>query len=302
LTDDFSLAGLAAPAEAPAPAPEEFPFVVIPPQCSFATRNIPPPSPSYVSAQDRLLIYVYNSIPNNSAVIQLRVLTPSGELKQHLWYHPLKSDRSVNWFSHELAEGFILTLTIYVTAVTPPGACYVETDLRTGGGGSTVVAQVLAMGYVSSVRHLVWPYPRFVTPGEGPGNFRTIIGTDPAPGAFISESIPTGARWKLVSLTCTLTTSATVLDRVAAFGVTDAGTTLLFLPSPTTQPASKTYRYTWALGIPQWFSAAGSAVGLPLPDELYLFAGQSFWVNLTSFAVDDDFTAPAYVVEEWIQP
>jgi hypothetical protein len=302
LTTDASLAAIAAAGQTPAAEAAGFPFTNIPPDISFLTKNVPPPATAYVGRQDQISLGVCNAIPDNVVTMEIRTLTPSGELKQHRWdFHP-PSDRSTQWYERPLAEGFLLTISVYTDSAAPPGGCYVGVYLVSGVGGIPPTAQTFGAGYVGSVNPLMWPYPRVVNPGEGPGRLRMIIGTNPAPGNAVLETVPTGARWKLTSLRCGLSTNTTAVTRYACLFLQDAPGIFVYLPSQAGQPQSSLYNYTWAIGTQATPSMAIPNIINPLPDQIHLDAGQQFGLIAYSGTANDDWGAPLYCVEEWVMP
>ncbi|MGA2329177.1 MAG: hypothetical protein ABSH05_23195 [Bryobacteraceae bacterium] len=302
MTTDTSLAAIAAAGQTPAAEAAGFPFVVIPPQISFLTKNVPPPSPAYVGSQDQLMFVVYNVIPDQTITIQVRMLMPSGELKQNRWDFPVTSDRALNCFMAPLAEGFLLTMSVYAQGGSPPGSCYAFVFLMAASAGEAPIAQTLAYGYLTDAAGLVWPYPRWTLINEGPGNIRLIQGTNPAPQHNISETVPTGARWRLISVFCRLSTSATAGNRYVGLWVVDPAGTFVSIPAVAGQPPSLVWSYTWGSGLAAAFDSNWGHATAPLPDYLFLTSGQSFSAFCYPFQAADDFTAPLYLVEEWLVP
>lgn len=290
--------------EAPeeAPPPEEFPFVVYPPEITFATREVQPPGASYVSPCDALRVEIRNAISGLTVHLHARLLKPSGELVQGLYSYTPTADRALNTYTHGLAEGCLIALVVDAPANAKPGGCYARVLLVRGAAPVIPLSQVLVSGYVVTGSGLKWPYPRYVGPSEGPGRLRVIIGTNPAPGNAVVEYVPTGARWRLLGLEVTFTTDATAVDRYVRLALGSNGASA-FRTSPTiAQPASQMWIYDWAIGVTRAAGPLGAYVQDALPDHFALPAG--WWISVYPYGIQpgDDFGAPNLYVEEWIEP
>lgn len=302
MTSDTSLAALAAAGQAPAAKPEPFPFVVAPPLISFLTQNVQPPAPCYVTPQDRLLLSVWNSGTNITLRVDLRMLMPNGQITQNQWTATPSSDRTLNYWYFNLAEGMLLALTVSTQSAAQPGTCYAKAYLIRGQSTIEPIGQMLLFGYVVTGGALAWPYPRWTLPAEGPGRLRSIVGTQPAAGQPILETVPTGARWGLRTLRCTLTTNTTAVTRYVEFYLHDGTNSYVFYMAPFGQAQSLVWDYNWGIAIQASTSPALPIVALPLPDQIYLPAGYTFGVYVYVGAGGDQLSAPKYSVEEWIAP
>ena len=290
-------------AAAPAPAAAEFEFGTLPPEISFQTERVPPPAWLYVERGDRLLLQVWNSTPDVRVDLSMRLLLPNGEVSPNYYQFMPTADRALTMWYIPLTEAFLISVTIFPAIVSvPAGSCWVRCMLVHGAGSGQLYPQGIAGGYIARGCVLSWPYPRFQNPVEGPGHLRLIEGTDPAPGVSIAETVPVGARWKLVSVFCWLATSAAAGDRHVYLELMSPAGVWLWIPPALAQPASFTYYYTWAIGINPYTSSIVGLVARPLPDQLTLTPGQQFLVQCTGILAGDDFGPPRYLVEEWVEP
>jgi hypothetical protein len=291
--------------EAAAPAPaaeEEFQFGTLPPEISFQTARVPPPAWLYVGPDDRLRIEAATSITGVTLRLDVRLLLPNGEINSSVWTFGPTGNRAINTWWVTLAEAFLLSVFASTDSAVPPGACWVRCLLVRGGGSGASLAQAIVAGYLAQRSGLAWPYPRYQNPVEGAGRLRLIDGTDPAPGVSIAETVPVGARWKLVSVFCWLATSALAGDRHVYLQLMSPAGIWLWIPPALAQPASQTYYYSWAIGINPYTSSIVGLVARPLPDQLTLTPGQQFMVQATGMLAGDDFGPPRYLVEEWVEP
>jgi hypothetical protein len=289
-------------APAPAAPPEEFPFVTLPPQVSFATGGVMPPSEVYLGTNDWLTLQAWTSISGLELRLFLRVLRADGQIIQcayDYWPQPLPA---TNAWTVNVPEGFLLGGFVGVGGTCPTGGCYIRLNLGAGSWGGAGPAQVLLKGYVPTNGPLSWPYPRHQNPVEGPGRLRRIKGTDPGPGNIIMEYVPSGTRWKLISLFCTFTTSATAGNRAVYLYFLDSLGLWLAVPPGVLQPASSVAYYTWSIGVQNYTPAVALYYAMPLPADLYLQAGADIMVAASGMQAGDDFSAPQLLVEEWVEP
>ena len=290
-------------AAAPAPAAAEFEFGTLPPEISFQTERVPPPAWLYVGPGDRLLFQVWNSIPGLRIDLSMRLLLPNGEVSPNYYQFMPTSDRVLNMWYIPLAEAFLISVTFRSGgASAPAGSCWVRCLLAHGGGGGLSLPQGLAAGYLATGCLLSWPYPRFENPVEGPGRLRIITGTDPPPGWEINEVVPVGARWRLLALRATVVTSAVVSDRYTSLYFDD-GATIWYNSAPlAVRTAGVNGDYDWGIGVAPRNGPPTGFFQDALPDGITLAAGWRFHTNTIGRDVGDDWGAPVYYVEEWVEP
>lgn len=191
---------------------------------------------------------------------------------------------------------------IFLTARTSTrgvkrGALYVKVSMRVDG----VVVAILMAGYVAETNKIAYPGGNLESSLEGPGLIRSITGTDPAAGANILETVPTGARWRLISFRFSLVTDATVMNRQAFLAIDDGVNTLTESGTAAVQPASTTYQYQAG----NWNSPANPVAYSSYIINIlniYLEAGYRIKSSVANFQAGDNLSAPQYLVEEWIQP
>jgi hypothetical protein len=73
----------------------------------------------------------------------------------------------------------------------------------------------------------------------------SLVGTDPAAGAEISQTVPAGEYWTLTSVLAQLVTSATVANRRVHLIVDDGTNVVANYTAAADQAASATVTYTW---------------------------------------------------------
>jgi len=285
------------------PAPAEFQFQTKPPRISFLTERVPPPAWLYVGPDDRLRIEAATGIAGVTLRLDVRLLLPDGQVNSSVWTFQPTDDSVINTWWETLAEGFLLSAFFSTDSLVPPRGCWVRCLLVRGGGGGASLAQAIVMGYMGQRDGLAWPYPRYESLVGGVGRQRVIVGTDPPAGAIITETVPAGVRWKLITVRCWLITNATAGNRYVslALAIDWVGDYWLHVPSVATQPASTTYYYNWAIGLTPYVSTSGNNIAAALPDQAPLTAGMQLRVVCGGLLAGDNFSAPRYLVEEWVE-
>lgn len=132
----------------------------------------------------------------------------------------------------------------------------------------------------------------------GRGRLRSIAGTQPAAGADISEAVPTGKVWRLLSFRATLVASAQAANRQAGLRFDDGSAVFFEAPPKINQVASATQIYQWHGG-----SSLGNTISLTaeilFDADLLFLAGYRIKTNTLSIQTSDQWGAPQYLVEEW---
>ena len=252
--------------------------------------------------------------------------------------HTPNSDRTLQTTTHTLGvDGTLTGLEAVTVAGSPQMDLYVKVTLEddqqierstlfrgyidgsstpNGNGAipvkSTWKLKLESWGYVSNVNLVLrgtmlskkrqaggWT-PTNESSLTGQGNIRSITGTNPATEANFSETVPTGARWRLINLNVEFVTSATSANRIVKFTFKDSSSNIYSIVEPVApQTASQARRYTVQSGAPAK-SALEDQVLLPLSPNNLLSAGQQFTSITAGFSSGDDFASPQYIVEDWI--
>ena len=234
------------------------------------------------------------SYSNSTRTLQIRGLTREQAISADI---TTSSDRSLVTSIIDITD-----IPIFLTARTSVrgvkrGELYIKVSLRVDG---TVVALLMA-GYVAETHKTVYPDGDIEGSTDGAGLVRSITGTNPAAGAEISETVPTGARWKLKSIKATLVPDATVITRVPNLSITDGAIEIAKIYSGLGALAT-------ILQTPLWTTCGynsttvASAIVAGLPNDLILMAGYKINTNTSAIQAGDDWGAPQLLVEEWIEP
>lgn len=258
----------------------------------------------YLLEDEDLVLTAWNSLAGLSLYVVARMMLPCGDVKRTEVTFTPTSDRALNLFRLQLPAGWVIDVSVAGSSTSlKRGQCFVELALEqpTALADLQVKHTVLAADYVAAGQHLAWPGSPVRSSLDGCGVIRVIAGTDPAAGNDFSETVPTGARWRLINLHVALTTSIAAANRNPLF-IMDNGTTPFFELYPSAvQTASLTVHYQLSNGLALAAASSGLAT-LPLPNAVILGAGFRFYVATTALQAGDDWAAPWYQVEEWIEP
>lgn len=269
---------------------------------ALGSRVLASPLQYYVDGADNLRIEAINSAGGIRVAVHYRFLDPErGIIVNEATLSPT-ADRAVSRRDVRLSIGALLNLTVFVNQGTPHyGQTFVRVQLIRGDGAAAIVMGTIVQGYVTASQDIAWPGSPVQSSIEGNGNIRAIIGTTPGVGNQIAETVPEGARWRLMSVYAVLTTDATVITRQAQLLFVSLGQQRFFSPSPAGQTASSGFTYTWACGTPL-AAVLKSGISLAgLPGDAWLCDGDEFRINATNMQPGDQWSNVTYVTQEWLE-
>jgi hypothetical protein len=264
-------------------------------------RGVVAPDGFFLSRMDTVQFSVFNSA--SSIVVGFRglILSPTGEVLAFERDITPTTDRAATTEDHQVGEGLLIYLTaLLVSGNASRGQTYCRVRILKGKGAGALPFAVLLQGYVSDDYSPSWPHGKQEGPLEGPGVLRSVTGTNPAAGAELSETVPTGARWHLHSLSASLVSDATATTRRVRFLVDDGTTVLGEWSELTGQTASLTGVYTFATqGVN--LNYTNNVASVPAPITGQLLAGWRIRTTTLNLAAGDNWGAPQLLVEEWIE-
>ena len=295
-----SLLNEALQADLSSPFPEPV-ILTIPEVVRFATRGVAPPSNLYVRKEDRVVIQVRNSVTAAEIVVSGRMVTIAGVVRPFQRIIIPSTDRSPDSTFIDVGEGFLLNISVFTQAVNVlRGQCFVLGLYIAGETTTNQTTAVILSDYVYTDYVVSYPFGTLKGPDSGRGTPRTITGTNPAAGSEVTETVPTRARWRLLSFAVQLVASGAAANRVVNLFVTDGVTNGILVPSATFHIANETRRYNYIQSGAQYADPNGNFV-LPLPGNLPMKAGATFGTATNGLQAGDNYDAPLYTVEEWIE-
>jgi hypothetical protein len=272
------------------------------PQIIGGGRILPSPNQFYLTGEDRLRIVSANSLTGVALKAQCRTANIQGDTIAHSFDHVPNTDRSTRATEHALGTGSVLNVTIFASAGAPQmGHTFVMAQLIRGSGAAAVILGTLLAGYVTTTQALGFPGSPIVPSLQGEPLIRFIAGTVPGAGLNITETVPTGARWELLSLRFNFQSSAlAALRRVVVVGI-GAGLTAFTAVAFTTQIASELWAHTFAAGLNGRADGGFGAIQSELPARVILPPAGGFQTSVFNMQVGDQFSAIVYVVREWLE-
>jgi hypothetical protein len=268
----------------------------------FDLSAVEPAGSLYIGLDDQLLLRVHNSVAGLVLHLRARFQTPDGQVAPQDFVAIPTTSRALFEQTFRLGEGFLLGVAVRgESGVARRGACFVQVLIVRGGAAADQPVETLVADYLAEGQLIGAPGGNIRQSTEGPGRMRIISGTDPAAGSEVTETVPTGARWRLQSLRVQLVTSAVVNNRRVHLVIDDGIVPLLDLAAADTQAASLTRNYNVD---PSEFQrvAQDNEIYIPVVSTLILSAGARIRTVTTLLDGGDNYGAPQYVVEEWIEP
>lgn len=268
----------------------------------FDPRRAQMPTQLYIRPEDNVTVNCTTQIAGVILVLVARLLRMDGTIVPYV--QTVIQPSGFGSFSNtvKLIEGFLLSLAIINTGTTAKrGQCYVTVNLTRDGVGPTQPSFVLAARYVEGLTTVTWPYPNLQGPSEGPGFMRLITGSTPAAGAEINETVPVNMLWRLVALRTIYTASAAVVTRLPCLQLTQPGGIPGIYPIQTAITASQGADITWAADAPLRDTGLARQMAFT-PATFILRPGGAIQTSTASLSVADQYSAPVYLVEEWMEP
>lgn len=273
----------------------------MPEKHSIAAPTLTGPGAFYVTGEDNLRVVLRNSLASAVVTIEGRFLTLAGVVTPFVEVIAPASDRSAVTRDFRLGDGWILNVSARVTTGAPSvGQVYARICVIRGLGAAPIQIGTLVQGYATEADDLAWPGGPLRTSVEGPGWLRTLANQDPAEGEMILITVPTGARWRPLSLRFRLVTNGTAANREVELVITDGTNEIANVPAGVTQTASQTRRYSYFHTAPRGAGTVSLFVIAPLP-RIDIPAGYTIETLLNGGQVSDAFTQVNLLVEEWIE-
>lgn len=262
----------------------------------------PPGHAVFTAGDESLVCSVLNALAGVRVRVAARFMHLDGRVEPIVDTFTPATDRSVSVKRIALANGWLLNAQVAVVAGAPlTGQTFAVLSLARGRTGAFEELATFAAGPISAVHRVAWPGSPIQSSIEGAGALRSIAGAVPAAGAEIAETVPTGARWELITFEALLTTSAAVANRVPQLVIDDGATPLYRVGAALNQAASLAHRRSWFQGAPAPYLDNALNVPMPLPANVRL--GGGFRIRTITTALDalDQYSSIQYLVREWIE-
>lgn len=268
---------------------------------SVGGRVIVSPFQFLVTGEDNLRVEGWNVKAGCTLLVSWRFAELSGDIHAYERTVVLTDDRVRSRVDIPLGVGYIVNLAVFAANASPIiGQTFTSIKLIRGLGGATVVLGLLVQGYVTSQQGLGWPGSPIMSSIEGRGSIRRVTGTDPAAGVEITESVPTGARWRVETMNFVLVTSAAGSPRFLLVIADDGALITLQHRASQSHPISTSANYTVSAS---GYASLVTANNIPvaIPPDLLLFGGYRLRTATSGLDSGDNFGAPQFLVEEWLE-
>lgn len=258
-----------------------------------------PVAAQYITRDTNLRISSWNRATGVTITIAFRRLDENGRLVVDEIDHVPNTDGTRKQTLHALAESVLVSVLAYVSAGTPTaGQTLVRVELVEGLTGAIRSSSTLLQDRITVNAPISWPGSLIRSPLDGAGNLRSITGTDPAANTEFSETVPTGVRWRPLSLLVPLVTDANVANRLPQLLIDDGANVYATIGASTVIAASQNGSVTWARGSFLVTPGGGNKFVQGFPD-LVLPAGHRFRSSTINLQATDNYGPPQYLVEEW---
>lgn len=268
---------------------------------TWQLKRVTPPSPLYVSVDDKLVVGAATSQTNEVVTVNYRLLRASdGVIVPGQFTVTPTNNRTIVVKTQQLAEGFLLSASVKAAVATTRGMTFVRAFLGAGPFGAGQPSYMLMADYVTTAMAPAHPNGRVLAPTEGPGLLYSVRAAHSPAGTNWSFTVPTNARWRVESIQSLLVTSATVATRQVSLVIASPTDTIAIVPGNVNQAASQTEFYIWGDGLLYQVDTR-PVDSAPLPRNMILLP--SFVINaqvLSLQAADQWSDFPVVFVEEWL--
>lgn len=271
------------------------------PQVQFLVSEVPPPAVIYMQQDDQLFVQCRCNLPISALpiIVRGRYMLPDGTIRTIEQDIPTVLGLSQPSIFIPLGECYLFAVDVLPNGNwCGVGQLHVSISIVRYGISLINSVQCLAAGMCTMFNPVSWPASGIRSAVDSQGFIRSIQGTVPAAGAEISESVPSGVRWRLLSIFYSLQASAAVANRISTVTIFDGvHSTDVFGPG-ITQTAGILLTYTNA----KYANPVGALPGIgnrtSLPD-IILPPTWAFKTLTAGLQAGDQYSAPQYVVEEW---
>jgi hypothetical protein len=265
-------------------------------------RAVISPFQFYAAGEDSLRLVVVNSLAGVRVAVQGRRISDRGTLETFAYEHLPASDRTTTTQLLPLGVGAITNVVMFASAGAPViGQTYAMLQLVRGTTGALTLLGALLGGPVTASQPLGFPGSPILPSTSVEPYLRAVTGTAPAAGTEITETVPTNARWELLSAWLNLQTSAGAGARDVAFVVTINGPRVLQVPTGIAHAPSERRFYTFANVGAALSDATNFIHSIPIGTPLELPAGSSFATLTTNLQAGDAWDTPRYLVRERLE-
>lgn len=260
------------------------------------------PTATLFDGTENLRILSANSKAGVILTIGARIRRPDGSILPLVFSHTPNTDRSVKTENYPIGAGALLNLVIAASSGTPSrGETFVQASIIRGLTGATAKMGTLAQAYVTANQPVAWPGTPLESSLSGPGVVRALSVAGGVALATQVFTVPTGARWRPVTVQGSTVTDATVANRSIILQISTGGAVAVARVETTVAiPASTGAKYTWGMGLPNGIGATAAFNTAGLPAGLLLSAGYTITLLFNNVKVGDQIGQADLIVDEYL--
>lgn len=257
----------------------------------------------YLTGSETLRLTVYNGAAGVTVQMSGRRYDPDANGISEFSHRLTPStSRVASTFDVPAGCGWLLGCAVRVIAGAPlDGQTYAVVEIGNGSGSTFNPLDVLIADTITAAKRAAWPGSVLRGPLDGRGAVRLLTGTNPGAGLAVNETVPTGARWQLLYVKATLTTSAAVANRVPNLSFDDGTNYYCQFDANVTTTASSARDYLWAHGMDVKAAASAAGVTQGMGTTPALPAGHRIHLTATGLDAADAFSSIRYLVLEWLE-
>lgn len=253
------------------------------------------------TGEDVLEVTSWNSAAGVRLRIAGRVHAGPLDIKPFSAAHVPNTDRTSNTTIITMPAGELLNAIVYAETGSPQaGQTFVRIAVRRGAGGAFERLGIIVQGQVTANTARTFPGSSVQSPLEVEPYLRVIQGTTPAAGAAITETVPTGVRWEIMTFNYQHSTGALPANRTPYMQATSGGLTVFISTHPNTIPGSAVYSFTWAQNIPSQHDTNEGLSRSPIPQRLILPSAAQIVASARNILSSDQLSGVSYNVREWL--
>lgn len=265
-------------------------------------RILPSPNQFYLTGEDSLRIVSVNAAAAVRVKVACRTANVQGDTVAHSFTHVPATDRSKRTEDFSIGEGSLLNVTVFASAGAPRiGETYVIVQLVRGADAAAVVLGTILAGCVTTTQAIGFPGSPILSSLDVGPVVRAVLGTQPVVQVDMFEVCPTGARWEVLRILSRFTASAVAGTRTVQLHFVQSGIYVARVGMVKDIVINEVGDCLWAANLPSLAPLGTTIRQQPIPTGMILNAGDYFLTATTGLQAGDQWTAPAFVVREWLE-
>lgn len=254
------------------------------------------------TGEDHLRLSVANTYTGVRVAVHYRTAPTTTTTQSNRQELGPTADRVVNTMEFDVGPGYLLNVVVFASSGSPRrGQTYVKLEVIRGFGPSAIVLGCICAGYVTANQPIAWPGSPIEASIDGDGYPRVITGTQPSAGFEISETVPTGARWRLRLFRARLLNGNVAGTRQPNLAVSSGSVIMALVANPGSSAINQAADYYWAAGLGFATVTINSVNIAGIAPDASLVAGSAIATSTVGLNALDAWLAPTFTVQEWLE-